>query len=276
MNKNEIIESGLLELYVLDMASKEECVLVEKMVNEDEAVKQELLAIQAGIESLSLITEQKPDANLKNKIFDKYSEKEQQEAHMIELISHKAQTILDQTLPNFWNHPYTIAATYLILASSVFFAYKQYDSRKSAEQALTEYKTKTEYLSLQNTIYKTNYEKINIENQILAKPGNKVIQLSGTPNAPDAIAIVCWNTNTGEVNIKIKNIPELPSQKQYQLWAMVNGKPIDAGLIPLNLTNNLVINMKPFANAQAFAISLEQVGGSAVPDMQQIFLMGNV
>jgi hypothetical protein len=54
-------------------------------------------------------------------------------------------------------------------------------------------------------------------------------------------------------------LPVAPEGKQYQLWAIVDGKPVDAGLLDNPETFE---KMKSLGNAQAFAISLEAKGGS--------------
>jgi hypothetical protein len=43
--------------------------------------------------------------------------------------------------------------------------------------------------------------------------------------------------------------------KQYQLWAIVDGKPVDAGIISLQKEIYKIQKMKSFGSAQAFAIT---------------------
>ncbi len=42
-------------------------------------------------------------------------------------------------------------------------------------------------------------------------------------------ATVYWNTVSKDVYVLQNSMPKAPSGKQYQLWAIVNGKPVDAG-----------------------------------------------
>jgi anti-sigma-K factor RskA len=66
-----------------------------------------------------------------------------------------------------------------------------------------------------------------------------------------------------------------PAGKQYQLWAIVDGKPVDAGMIDLN--QPIVFQqMKTINSAQAFAVTIENVGGSATPSLETMCLLGNV
>jgi anti-sigma-K factor RskA len=86
------------------------------------------------------------------------------------------------------------------------------------------------------------------------------------------MAQVFWNTKTHDVFIADVSLPQAPSNKQYQLWAIVDGKPVDAGMI--SDAKNLAQKMKVFEKADAFAITLEKRGGSATPTMEEIYVMG--
>ncbi len=63
--------------------------------------------------------------------------------------------------------------------------------------------------------------------------------------------------------------------KQYQLWAIVNGKPVDAGTFDMGEGVSFV-KLKTIPKAEAFAITLEKRGGSETPTMNAMFVMGNV
>ncbi len=77
----------------------------------------------------------------------------------------------------------------------------------------------------------------------------------------DADAKIFWMTNTGEVYIDPSNLPATPKGMQYQLWAIVDGKAIDGGLIVAKDGKLRMQKMKTFGKAQAFAVTLEKEGG---------------
>jgi anti-sigma-K factor RskA len=54
---------------------------------------------------------------------------------------------------------------------------------------------------------------------------------------------------------------------------LVDGKPVDAGLLE---DCNGVCKLKNIPKAQAFAITLEDKGGSASPHLDQLYVIGNV
>ncbi len=88
--------------------------------------------------------------------------------------------------------------------------------------------------------------------------------------------MVYWNKASKEVFIEIKNLPVPEAGKQYQLWAIVNGKPVDAGMITLTQGDSSLHKMKNFDAVQAFAITLEKEGGSPSPTLTEMYVMGAI
>lgn len=72
-------------------------------------------------------------------------------------------------------------------------------------------------------------------------------------------------------------LPVNDKSHQYQLWALVNGKPVDLGVFDVKAdTAGILVNMKEIANAQTFAVTIEKRGGSPSPTMDQMIVAGNV
>jgi anti-sigma-K factor RskA len=110
--------------------------------------------------------------------------------------------------------------------------------------------------------------------QMMHDDSYKKIELSSVPGKPAAMAQVFWDTKTKYVYIADVSLPLAPSDKQYQLWAIVDGKPVDAGM--LSDAKNLAQKMKVFEKAEMFAITLEKKGGSPTPTMEQMYVAGKV
>jgi anti-sigma-K factor RskA len=72
-------------------------------------------------------------------------------------------------------------------------------------------------------------------------------------------------------------LPQAPADKQYQLWAIVDGVPQDAGVITKNDKTIRIQKMKSFGNIKvnAFAITLEKEGGNPTPK-GQMYVLGNL
>ncbi len=61
---------------------------------------------------------------------------------------------------------------------------------------------------------------------------------------------------------------------QYQLWAIADGKPVNAGMYTEEKDSKIALANIP--KAQAFAITLEKKGGSPVPTMENMYVMGEI
>ncbi len=97
------------------------------------------------------------------------------------------------------------------------------------------------------------------------------------PNSPSpsSLATVFWNTESKAVYLLVNQLPKPATGKQYQLWAIADGKPVDAGIFELG-EGITFIKLKTIAKAEAFAITLEKKGGSETPTMDAMYVMGKV
>lgn len=105
----------------------------------------------------------------------------------------------------------------------------------------------------------------------------KLVALAGTPAHPTARARVLFNKVAHRVYVDVAQLPPLPPGKQYQLWALDNGKPVDAGMLTAATTAGTGLQqMKDIGSAQAFAMTVEPTGGSAGPTMNTMTVIGNI
>jgi anti-sigma-K factor RskA len=108
---------------------------------------------------------------------------------------------------------------------------------------------------------------------ILKDPMYKIVNLKGLKPSPDARAMVCWCPTDKSVYVEIEKLPTPPKGMQYQLWAIVDGKPVSEGMLTMG---SGLHRMTDVENAQAFAITLEKTGGSPTPNMDAMYVMGTV
>ncbi|HZE84658.1 MAG TPA: anti-sigma factor [Puia sp.] len=165
------------------------------------------------------------------------------------------------------------AASVILLIGLAWFAF-QYNSLKSTNADLSK---------TNNSLKTTLNSKDSILNQILAEdavtkdavsnPNVTVVNMVGTGSAPKSSANVYWDSTSSNVFLVVKNMPALPTDQQYQLWALIDGKPSDLGVF--DATNEKVIlKMKNTKKAQAFAITIERKGGSPSPTLQKMQSLG--
>nr|WP_262904921.1 anti-sigma factor [Hymenobacter pini] len=112
---------------------------------------------------------------------------------------------------------------------------------------------------------------------VLRSADFRSVELKGTPKAPEALARVYYNPKTKAVYVDVRNLPAPPSGKQYQLWALDNGKPVDAGVLAsTTASGDSIQQMKDIASAQAFAMTVEDAGGVASPTLSTMTVIGNL
>ena len=94
--------------------------------------------------------------------------------------------------------------------------------------------------------------------------------LKGNDLAPEATVLNYVNHEQKSVLISLHNMPEL-QDKDYQMWADVDGKMIDMGVID---TSQQILTMNYIKDAESINITIEEKGGSDHPDVSN--LIGSV
>jgi anti-sigma-K factor RskA len=89
-------------------------------------------------------------------------------------------------------------------------------------------------------------------------------------------AMVYWSKAKGEAYVSAAALPMPPKGMQYQVWVMQDGKPVDIGVLPTDMSGTPAMQKvnKPVMYGDAFAITLEKEGGSPTPTMENIYVMG--
>lgn len=97
--------------------------------------------------------------------------------------------------------------------------------------------------------------------------------------SPNGYGKVVWDKKGGRALLQVANIPSVPSDKDYQLWFIVNGQPISAGVFAVDDPGRdnffKIERLQSSADASAFAITMEPKGGMPQPT-GDMYLMGNM
>lgn len=129
----------------------------------------------------------------------------------------------------------------------------------------------------ENQTLQENYNRAVANFEFITNPATKIIALvppAEAPVAPDASVTIYWNQQDRATLLAIKNLPKPPAGKQYQLWAIKGAQaPKPAGMIDFNALDFQA--MDQIREADVFAITLENEGGSPVPT-SAIYVAGSV
>nr|WP_256449965.1 anti-sigma factor [Chitinophaga sp. GbtcB8] len=173
-----------------------------------------------------------------------------------------------------WQYALVLAVVLLIisLVMNVRYADRHKTLKQQHEELIsTHNQAITDHQSLQSKLQHTERELL-----LLKDPAFKWTRLSGNSKHAGQFASIGWNPQSKEVYLLAQSLPEPAADQQYQLWAMVNGKPVDAGVFEMGPQHTTLQKMKDLAAAQVFFITLEKKGGNASPTPDQLFVSGKV
>jgi anti-sigma-K factor RskA len=248
VNVQEYISSGIIESYVLGLLSAEERKEFEKICEQNPEVIQARLAFEMALEKQAMENAIEPPAQLKDKIFEQF--------HSLgKVIPLSPSPVRQMSSASMGWLKYAVAACLLLLAGSIYWNITLFNKNKKLQG------------DFDNTVAKVK----DMENDAHIMQQNPLVKMAlmkGLEIAPQAYATVYWDTTSKDVYLQVNNLPKPASDKQYQLWALLNGKPIDGGLIDNDYfiqQTKLLIRMKNAQGAQAFAITLEKKGGNPTP-----------
>lgn len=250
MNVKEYISSGVVESYVMGLASEAERQEFESNCAQYPEIAEARKAFELVLEEQLLKDSLTTPGFLKTEI----EERIRNSASEI----NNEQTEED-TKPvrriGMWR--WVAAASLILLAGSVYWTFSTNKKYQEAQARNKELETQIQQTTAQVNEIQEDMDK-------LRDHPMKTVALKSQDSR--AYAIVYWDTvsTSKDVYLMINNLPRPASDKQYQLWALLNGQPIDLGMIEVS-QKRLLYRMKNVQNAEAFAISLEPKGGSPAP-----------
>ena len=264
------LESGILELYVLGDLSSEEICEVENTIAQHPEVKAEVDAIENALQAYAVSNAIQPSEVVRKKILNSMEASGSIEAPVVPL--HKTGSAL-----NFYK--YAFAASVALLLVSVILLINLNNMLKESNTQLAVLQSENQQYSNRVNFMDQELEDSKKFLEIYQQPAAyNLVSLKGTPKAPAASLTVAFSPSKEEVMIDLSSLkmPSNDEDHQYQLWALVDGKPVDLGVFDSTDDRSGMKRMKSVKGAQAFAVTLEPKGGSVNPTMEQMMAMGNI
>lgn len=268
MDIREYIQSGIIESYVLRLTTAQENAEVEQMAVEHNEVKQAILDFELQLEKQANEDVLQAPAFVKRNIESVLSA-EFASAAVKQIPSYSNEGAIVRQLSSL---KYIAAAAIILLVISTGLNFYFYSSFKSSNERYQALFNERNTLQANNASYKTQLNEMNESLQMVGDSDIVNITMKGVKGKEDNMATVFWNKRTKEVFLMANKMKTVPAGKQFQLWAIVDGKPVDAGMVGYNCVG--LCKMKVIERAQAFAITLEKEGGSAAPTLTQMYVMG--
>jgi anti-sigma-K factor RskA len=265
------IESGILELYVLGDVSREEKLEVEAMAAKHPAIKAELEAIEKSMELYAEANAVEPAENLRDKVLNSlvtnlgddriFSAKENKkpDANIVQMRTDRRAT----------TYKYAFAACFVLLIISVAALVNAYRQIARSNNQIAALQSQNQRFA--NTVHLMDHDL-----DVYRDPSFKMIRLQGMKKSPSSSLMVAFSPSKKKVMIDMSdaNIPATDKDHQYQLWALVKGKPVDLGVFDADTTSKAMKQMRSIEYADAFAVTLEKRGGSPTPHLDDLMVMG--
>lgn len=241
-------------MYVLGLTNEQETARVVQWLQQYPELKAELEAIEKSLEAYAMEHAVDPSPAVKQTILRR--------------LEVNRTPALVRSISPAWK--YAAAVAVLLLLGSLYFNMSYYNKYQQADSALQN--SQRELVAANDKL-----EAMNSDMEVVKNKYSRAVSLNGMEAAPEAAAKIFWMKNTGEVYIDPSNLPEAPAGKQYQLWAIVDGQPVDGGMIITTKENKEyhIQKMKTFGRAEAFAVTLETAGGNPTPK-GDMYVMGKL
>ncbi len=270
MDIQEFISDGVIESYVLGVASEDDVRKVETLASLHPEVKLAITAFEENLEKQAIIYGLKPPHALKQRVMDALVK----EGMMINESNSGTQRNETASVISLTAAPKgvqwlrgAIAATIILFLGSAILNFYFYSQYKKYSNDFTDLQVSTNAVTAK---LRVSYNMLKDTTMMQVKMG------ASSPERSGAMATVLWDKKNSDVYLMVNSLPQHPQDKQYQLWAIIEGKPVDAGMLEMNDTEGLLKMKNIKGNVQAFAITLEQKGGNPLPDMNQMYVVGKI
>lgn len=264
MNIQELISSGKLELYVAGTLSEREMGDVAASALEYPEIASEIEKIErAMLDFLSPVefhmTEREKDSQL---------------GHIFERIHVHGLGGRIVQFRRYSRQAVAVVAACLILTTgfTVWFALK--DNRLTRE--LAGLRTEEQAIMAEKANFMDHLDKMQQQFTLMRNILTRRVELTSVAGnkitAQDSYMLLYWNPTSQKLMLADAHLPHLGADQQYQLWAMYDGKPVDAGVFEVNA----VEFQKDVSAAQAFAVTVEPKGGSKTPTLSNLCMMAKL
>lgn len=265
MTADELIRSGLLEAYVLGQCAPAEVALVERMRASDSTVREELDAIERALEQQAMASAIAPAPTVKASIMQRIAQEPLVKRTPIIPIGREQR-------PFNWLAAASVAA--LLLSAAMNFM--QYQELREVRVELAQLQNDRGVLAEELKVQRASLERSQNQLAVVMDPRVSAVTLTGMGKAEGSRSRVYWDRSASVVHFDALSLPPAPEGKQYQLWALVDGQPVDAGMVPLDTLTGTLARMKDIPEAQAFAVTIEKIGGNPTPTLEELVLLGNI
>jgi len=265
VNLQDYIASGIIESYVMGLAGESERAEFEQLCAQYPELVAQRRKFEEKLEQYASEHAELPPPEVKVKVLETIGNPDSRPVNSS--IPPKIITMENSKSPSNAGWLRLVAAASVVLLIGMVVLYYQ-TSQQNKDLASTNSRLKESLDTTRNIL-----DRIIEEQKVVSDPNTTVVNMVGTQAAPKSSANIYWDSTNTSVYLVVKNMPKLPSSQQYQLWALIDNKPKDLGVFDAT-DDKVILKMKNTQKAQAFAITIEQKGGSPSPTLQKMQSLG--
>jgi anti-sigma-K factor RskA len=256
MNIQEYISSGIIEQYVLGLCAAAEEQELDQLRLQHPVLNEAIVRFETELETY-----------LQQQSIAPGAETDEQILKQLTFLQTPVVTLPTSTAAIKTNNwlKWVAAASVVLLLTSAYFNYSLLQTQKEQQAALESAKKNTEAPTLPLADYK-----------ILNDPRITPVAMYGVGSHSICRCTLFWDKKTGKAYMIIHHLPQSSDQQDYQLWAMINGKPVSVGIINDGIRGRFIELTNVPADATAFAVTLEKAGGNTTPTLEEMYLMGKI
>ncbi|WP_298346251.1 anti-sigma factor [uncultured Algibacter sp.] len=241
------LNSGLLEKYLLGDTTTAENEMVESHIARYPEVENAYNTMQHNLEVVAKTNATEAPTHILNNILN-----ELDDAPVLKLntsVKHKK-----------W-YKFSVAASIaaLIFAGTSYFYYSHNQKLANENQVVVD-----ELFDLRSDIEQNNKMLDNVMRQLLKlnNPETQKYIIKGNERAKDLKTVAYINPKEKTSMIDVVSLPELPEEQCYQIWAELQGKMVNLGI--LDKADRKLRNIPYTENALALSITIEPKGGNNI------------
>ncbi|WP_343487767.1 anti-sigma factor [Allomuricauda sp. d1] len=242
---HSFLASDLLEKYLLGETSTEEALRVERYIAMYPEVRKAYDELQENLEVFAKMHARKTPEGLKERILNR---------------------IRNERAGRRKFYRWAVAASIvaMVFAGSSYFFWNQ-NQELQQKNTLVNNKIK----NLEEDM-KVQLEDLRNQYIVLNNPNTKKYNVNGNRKAKDLKAVAYVNPVKKLSYINVSNLPQLPEDQCYQMWAEVNGELVNLGIIKQFEDKENLLAL-PYSDQNAVGyITIEPEGGNDAPSVENI------
>lgn len=272
INIQEIIQSGMLERYAFGHCSEEEMLFLLPLLQDNAELKAELEKIEQTLFDTAFKYAVEAPSVVKENLFSALPEKSNDiEGKIIRMRRKGIGLKKENARIKFYLYAASIALLISIGVNAILFS-----SYNGAKEELTSLQSSRKQIASEFAKLRDEHDDLTQQFTLVTNPYVRQVELNAVKENENYNAKVYFNRDNGNVVLNLAGIQPLPPDKQYQLWALVDGKPIDLGVFDGGIRTSILKIMNMVAAPDAFAVTVEPYGGSVNPTLEQMVMLGKV